>query len=84
MLETQNVTLHGTPPPIWEQADRGGLEVMTGSPWPCEWVSRPGGSDGMSAHEVIGETGDSRKGFIDVLCTDTDGNTFIVEMQNAR
>lgn len=62
----------------------GGLEVMTGSPWPCEWVSRPGGSDGMSAHEVIGETGDSRKGFIDVLCTDTDGNTFIVEMQNAR
>ena len=34
--------------------------------------------------EVIGETGDSRKGFIDVLCTDTDGNTFIVEMQNAR
>lgn len=34
--------------------------------------------------ELLGETSSSRKGFIDVLCVDGDGNEFIVEMQNAR
>lgn len=34
--------------------------------------------------ELLGETANSRKGFIDVLCVDGDGNEFIVEMQNAR
>lgn len=35
-------------------------------------------------NELIGETFESRKGFIDVLCEDSYGDTFIVEMQNAR
>ena len=34
--------------------------------------------------ELIGETYESRKGFIDVLCQGSGGDTFIVEMQNAR
>ena len=34
--------------------------------------------------EVIGETADSRKACIDVLCEDQDGTRFIVEMQKAR
>ena len=35
-------------------------------------------------NELIGDTFESRKGFIDVLCEDSYGDTFIVEMQNAR
>ena len=34
--------------------------------------------------ELLGDTVDSRKGFIDVLCVDGQGNEFVVEMQNAR
>ena len=34
--------------------------------------------------EIIGETGESRKAFIDVLCEDVQGRQFVVEMQNAR
>ena len=34
--------------------------------------------------ELLGDTGDSRKSYIDVLCEDTAGNLFIIEMQNAR
>ena len=34
--------------------------------------------------ELIGDTGDSRKAYIDVLCTDNDGRQFIIEMQNAE
>ena len=34
--------------------------------------------------EIIGETGESRKAFIDVLCEDAQGRQFVVEMQNAR
>ena len=34
--------------------------------------------------EILGDTEDSRKGFIDVLCTDVKGNQFVIEMQNAR
>ena len=34
--------------------------------------------------ELIGETGDSRKAYIDVLCEDDCGEKFIVEMQKAR
>ena len=35
-------------------------------------------------YEKYRDIDDSRKGFIDVLCTDSNNNTFIVEMQNAR
>lgn len=34
--------------------------------------------------ELLGDTGDSRKSYIDILCEDTAGNLFIIEMQNAR
>ena len=34
--------------------------------------------------EILGDTEDSRKGFIDVLCTDARGEQFVIEMQNAR
>ena len=34
--------------------------------------------------ELIGETGDSRKAYIDVLCEDDRGEKFVVEMQKAR
>lgn len=34
--------------------------------------------------ELIGDTGDSRKACIDVLCTDNVGRQFIIEMQNAE
>ena len=34
--------------------------------------------------ELIGDTGDSRKAYIDVLCEDESGAQFVVEMQKAR
>ena len=34
--------------------------------------------------EIIGDTSDSRKSYIDVLCEDNDGTKFIVEMQKAK